>query len=206
MNDLQRRIALELSSDSNDDPEFVPLVCRVVSGELEAKAVQEVFMIRIDNWFDHKWLNFSGIGRVAYGHYTGFSYDPDTSLDEFRQDKKTFPPFTPERVIREHCFVRDETGSYSLDGNAPLIHSQVRAESARNLHRRIRDFSGSALFVWFSSRTLPNRRGSLMIYRSSGGRITSWYSSFSREAAWEVVQTDGIGRKQLEAWTQTPES
>ena len=64
MNGLRQRIEIDLHSGGNDASEFLALVTRAVSGELEAEPVQEVFMIRIDNWFDHKWLNFSGIGRV----------------------------------------------------------------------------------------------------------------------------------------------
>src|ERR1044071_4931903 len=103
------------------------VVNRAVSGELEAMPAGEVFMIRIDNWFDLKWLDFSGRGRVAFGQYTGMPDDPDTALDEFRQSNKTFPPFSPNRVIQERCLIQQENGSYSLDPNAPLIHSRSRS-------------------------------------------------------------------------------
>jgi hypothetical protein len=199
VNNLHQRIELEFSRDSNDDAEFIDLVGRAVSGEVEAKAVREVFMVRIDNWFDLKWLNFSGIGRVAFGWHTGMSWAPDAALDEFRQLKTTFPPFVPDRVIEERCFIRGEDG-YSLNRDAPLIHSRVRSSSSRNLHRRISAFSGSALFAWFSSKTRLNGRGSLMVYRASGGMVTSWYASFSRGAEWRLLQVEGIGRERLRTW------
>jgi hypothetical protein len=81
MNGLRQRIEIDLHSGGNDASEFLALVTRAVSGELEAEPVQEVFMIRIDNWFDHKWLNFSGIGRVPFGWNTGMSYNPDALKD-----------------------------------------------------------------------------------------------------------------------------
>jgi len=190
----------ELPRDPNDDPDFVGLVSRACSAELETKAAQEVFLVRIDNWFDAKWLNFSGKARVAFGWHTGMSYSPDTALDEFRQSKKTFPPFSPNRVIAEYCFIRDEDGTYSPCVGPLLIHSPVRARSSRNLHRRIATFSGSSLFVWFSSKTKINGRGSLMIYRANGTRVTSWYSSFSKENEWRLLRTEGIGREQLRTW------
>ncbi len=186
----------------NDDPEFIDLVRRAVSGALKATPVQEVFVIRIDNGFDRKWLGFFGIGRVAFGWYTGIWYNPDTALDEFRQIKTTFPPFVPNRVVEQHCFIREEDGSYSLDPNAPLVHSLVRAPSNRNLHRRIGAFGGSNLFVWFSSKTRQNGRGSLMVYRANGGSVTSWYSSFSRKPEWRLFQVEGIGREQLRIWIE----
>jgi hypothetical protein len=196
MGDLQRRTELEIPVQPNDDPGFLDLICRAITAELEVKTAQEVFVIRIDNWFDHKWLNFSGIGRVAFNN-AGSKYIADTALDEFHQKKATFPPFSPKRVVAEHSFTRAEDGSYSLAPAAPLVHSQKRASSCWNLHRRIANFSGSALFVWFSSNTDVNHRGSLMVYRANGNRVTSWYSSFSKEREWRLLRTEGIGREQL---------
>src|SRR5271170_4923690 len=64
-----------------DDPQFIGFVRRAVVGELEAKPVHGLFVIRINNWFDHKWLNYSAIGRVAYGQTTDVaSCNPDTAL------------------------------------------------------------------------------------------------------------------------------
>ena len=96
--DTVQPIELEIPSHEGDDPQFVDLVRWIISAELELKPVQEIIVIRIDNWFDHKWLDFSGIGRVAFGTYYDFP-TPDRALDEFRQRKKTFPPFSPKRVI-----------------------------------------------------------------------------------------------------------
>lgn len=182
-----------------NDPDFVGLVSRACSAELNAKAAHEVFLVRIDNWFDVKWLNFSGEGRVAFGWYTGLSYNPDTSLDEFRQLKKTFPPFSPNRVVAEYYFTREENGTYSPHEGS-FVHSQERGQSSRNLHRRVAAFSDSALFVWFSSKTKVNGRGSLMVYRANGTRVTSWYSSFSKENEWRLLRTERIGREQLRTW------
>jgi len=195
-----RLMPLEIPSHPNDDPLFIDLACRAIAAELQGKAAQEVFVIRIDNWFDHKWLNFSGIGRV--GFRWNVPNGPDTALDEFRQGKATFPPFSPNRVVEEHRFQRGENGSYSLVKDAPLVHSQTRASSCWNLHRRIANFSGSALFAWFSSKTDANRRGSLMVYRANGPEVTSWYSSFAKESEWRILRTEGIGREELRAWIE----
>jgi hypothetical protein len=192
---------LEIPAQSNDDPQFLDLVRRAVAAELQVKAAQEAFFIRIDNWFDRKWLNFSGIGRVGFWN-AGFSGISDTALDEFRQKKATFPPFSPNRVIAEHVFMRAEDGSYSVAQDAPLVHSQMRGSSCRNLHRRISNFSSSALFAWFSSKTGSNLHGSLMVYRVNGARVTCWYSSFSKEREWRLLRTEGIGRERLRAWIQ----
>ena len=79
MDDLQLQRPL-IPNVPADDPQFIELVSRAVAGELDAKTVHGLFVIRIDNWFDHKWLNFSGIGRVAFGQYMGTWFDRDTAL------------------------------------------------------------------------------------------------------------------------------
>lgn len=80
-----------------EDEQSMQILRHTIAGELEVKPVHGLFVIRIDNWFDHRWRNFSGKGRVGYGHYTGLAaYDPDdTSLDAFHRDgrQSTFPPF-----------------------------------------------------------------------------------------------------------------
>lgn len=195
-----RSVPMWTSSDSGDDPAFMDLVTRIISGELHAKSVDEARTIRIDNWFDHKWLNYSGKGRVAFGWFTGMRVDRDTALDEFHQPQKTFPPFSPDRIVEERCFERGRIGSYSPAPNASLIHSRVRAHSNTNLHRRVSTFSGSALYVWFSSNSRLNGRGSMMVYRADSDNVTSWYSSFSSGPKWAVHQTKGIGREQVRMW------
>jgi hypothetical protein len=174
-----------------DAPQFIELVSRAISGELEARAVRGLFVVRIDNWFDHKWLYYSG--KAAY--------DPDTALDEFHRKGRQswFPPFTPNRVIAQECFRIDQYGSYVLEEDG-RIHSPAKARSSTNLLNRMTTHNNSCLFVWFSSNTLANRRGSLMVYRAIGKIITSWYSSFSFDGDWRVAQTKGISRQNLLGW------
>ena len=190
-------MALKILTQSNDDPQFVELVSHTISGLVTHTSPEEIFVVQIDNWFDHKWLKFSGIGRVRFDSQY---LDIDTALDEFWQDKITFPPFTPNRVIKEYFFPRDGSGGYSLSTIAPpYIHSRRRASSYKNLHRRVADFSGSAIFVWFSSNTRSNRRGSLMVYEVSISRVHTWYAAFSKEDEWEVLRTKGITREQVQS-------
>jgi hypothetical protein len=181
----------------SDDPDFIQLVRQVVSTELEAKAVHGLFLIRLDNWFDAKWRMFSGIGRVPYDD--GGVLGRDTALDTFYRggSKTTFPPFTPNRIISEAFYGKDENGDYVLDEDGPWVHFTYRKRSSANLQQRITTHNNSSLFVWFSSKALTNRRGSLMIYRANGRVITSWYASFFLDGHWRAVRTDGISRPVL---------
>ncbi len=187
---------MEITTNPNDEPQFVELVMRIISGLVKDMSPQQIFVMKIDNWFDQKWLNFSGIGSV--GFFWGINA-PDTALDEFRQDKVTFPPFTPNRVIGEYYFLRDESGDYLPSLSAPYIHQRRLAPSSENLHKRVTDFAESAIFVWLSSNTKSNRRGSIMVYEVKGSSVNTWYAGLSKEEGWRVLQTKGITREQVQS-------
>ena len=79
---------ISIPAREDDDGEFVQSSIRFCWGLLKREAPAEAFVIRVHKWFDHRWLDFSGKGRVKYdGPFT------EVALDEFRQDHTTFPPF-----------------------------------------------------------------------------------------------------------------
>jgi hypothetical protein len=151
----------------------------------------EIFIIRIRGWFDHKWLNFSGKGLVAYD--SPLPNHPQVALDEFFQDQTTFPPFTPNRILSQQRWAYDDRPSQST-----LPYKRRYERSASNLHRRIKDHSKSAVYMWYSSETDQNKRGSLMVYRVKDETINTWYSSFLYNDSWKLDQTKGIERGVLQ--------
>ncbi len=185
---------LTILTNHNDDPRFVGLVKRVISQLLEDEYPDQICLIRIDNWFDHKWLKFSGLGRIGY--FEDFRLESDTALDAFSQDQITFPPFTPNRVLAEYNFWRDERGEYLPSLQALLVHDRKLARSADNLHQRVTDFTTSALFLWFSSNTKLNSRGSIMVFEVKDLEVHTWYMGLSQDDDWKVAQTKGIAREQ----------
>ena len=190
---------MELLVKQNDDPEFVELVRQVISGCTDDCFPDKVFVIKIDNWFDHKWLGFSGKGRVGFGFFGDYLVDMDTALDEFRQDQITLPPFSPRRVIEEYFFLRDESGRYSGPNPRPYVHQRKLAPSSHNLHKRIVDGVDSAILVWFSSNTKQNQRGSIMVYEVKGSDVHPWYAGLAKEEGWRVMQTKGITPEQVQS-------
>src|SRR5438552_1789981 len=82
-----------------DDPEFIAIIQSIAVRLFKRGDYEEVFIIEIKNWFDHKWLKFSGIGRVPFRHV--LDSQPQVALDEFFQEKITFPPFTPNRILHQ---------------------------------------------------------------------------------------------------------
>ena len=155
--------------------------------------------MRIANWFDHKWLRFSGIGRVPFH---GLSIA--TALDEFSQEQVTFPPFTPNRVITQHFFCRTTQGDFEEQAPAHLVHPTEPAHSSKNLHRRIVDFSRSAIFVWFSSHSATNARGSIMAYVVNPQGVSTWYAGLRYDTDWRLDKVKGVSRHEVESFLSGP--
>jgi hypothetical protein len=57
---------LQLAAGETDDPVFITLLNSLLLRLAEEDKPQELWIIQIDNWFDHKWLRFSGIGVVDF--------------------------------------------------------------------------------------------------------------------------------------------
>lgn len=192
---------MEILSKQNDDPEFVELVKRVIAGCINNNFPNTIIVIQIDNWFDYKWLGFSGRGRVGFPSVGNI--DLDTALDEFRQEQVTLPPFSPRRVIEEYYFQREINGEYSAIDPHPCLHQKELATSSQNLHKRIVDRVDSAVLIWFSSNTKQNLRGSIMVYEVKGREVHPWYSGFAKEQQWRVLQTKGIAADQVQSLIET---
>ena len=180
-----------IRSDPTDDPEFVALIERIAVRSFKQGDYDEVFIIEIKNWFDHKWLKFSGIGRVPFDDIR--NDHPQVALDEFFQDRITFPPFTPNRILRQQWHPAHEAKPKYLP-----YSTKEREHSSWNLQRRVTQYAHSALFVWFSSGTKANDRGSLMLYQSRAGSVSPWYASFRKAAGWVLHLTKGVSREAVE--------
>jgi hypothetical protein len=185
---------LEIFTNPTDDPRFLELAKHLIVQLVTQSLPDKIFVIKVDNWFDHKWLRFSGIGSV--GFFWGMNA-PDTALDEFSQDKITFPPFNPKRVVGEWYFLRDASGEYLPSFGAPYVHQRKLAPSAENLHKRVTDFAESAIFIWLSSNTKSNRRGSMMVYEVAGSEVHTWYAGFAKKENWGILHTKGISREEV---------
>ncbi len=186
--------------EPQDDPAFLTVVDRIVAKLCDQHRFEEVHLIHIDNWFDHKWLSYSGCGVVAF---QGGYYWLETAKKETWQEQLTFPPFNPNRVVAQFQFVRIAEHQYEEQAPPYLIHSRKRKSSAKNLNRRVTDFCQSGLFVWYSSGTATNLRGSIMVYRVLNGEVATWYASFSQRGGWQLDQVKGIHREQVLSLTMS---
>ena len=189
-------MASRTTKTGDDDSTFLHLIDGTFSGILHHRKPREAWIIKVDNWFDKKWLNFSGIGIVHFPNWGILA--PEAALDEFSQDHVTFPPFTPNRVLEQSYFARTPDGDYVRQNARRTVHQGLRQSSAANLQRRVSDFSDSAVFAWYSSNTLASGRGTLMVYCVSESVVETWFAAFKRAPDWRLELVAGISRDEVQ--------
>lgn len=170
---------ISITATKGDDADFIVLLNRIVCRITQEVQSRDVFLIRIDRWFDHKWRGFSGkmLGAVAV-----------------RQERLTIPPFVPKRVISQEAYSLDGgSGNYRLVG-APPLH--LRQPSRENLTRFIDRVSSAGLFVWFSGDT-QSANGCIMVYICTGDSQSSWYASFRAVETWQIYKLQGISKSEF---------
>jgi hypothetical protein len=171
---------IELVPSESDDVAFLERAQRIVNGAIAALGPREVYLVHIDNWFDHKWLGFwSGKG---------------TEL--------CVPPFNPNRVHSENRFTWNaSTSQWTSTGLEMPLHCRQpgrRSTFAQPLDR----LSKSAAFIWYSGNTVTNGAGSLMLYLS-GAECYAWYASFKKREHWKIDGERQITKRELESFEKS---
>jgi len=193
-------MAAQIHSGLTDDNDFVELLNSLLFGLLKKNSPKQLWIIQIDNWFDHKWLGFSGNGSVL-SPFPKSLLRLESVKKAFYKDKLTFPPFNPNRVLGQWSYMRrDEVYVEAPLSNLP--NKTERQWSERNLNRRVEGFAQSACFLWYSANTLKNGRGSVMVYTVNGSSIQNWFASFSRATRWNLDSVKGVNRADVEELMQ----
>jgi hypothetical protein len=162
---------IELVPAEHDDVAFVSLVKRIINGAIAAMGLCDVFVVHIDNWFDHKWLGW----RTGKG------------------EGLRVPPFTLNRVCSEKRFVRDADKSAWTSAGLPMpLHIAGRPSPLQPIDR----YSKNATFIWDAGNTATNKVGSLMFYRS-GADDYAWYASLKNGNEWAIADEFQITRREL---------
>jgi hypothetical protein len=170
---------IELVPAEFDDAAFVSLVQSIVNGAAAALQVREVYLVHVDNWFDHKWLGWWG-----------------RNTDELR-----VPPFSPNRVQSEKHYVWDEDhAQWTSAATERPIHSPDPGR--RWIAQPIDRLSKSAALIWYSGNTVTNTAGSMMLYRS-GAEGYAWYASFKKDTSWEIDEGRAITRRALKTFEES---
>jgi hypothetical protein len=169
-------ITLKLTPESADDAQFIGLVDELISGAVAIHQPAEVLVLKIDHWFDHKWLGFSGKVVGAVGSW---------------RKQLTLPPFVANRVVDQRRFVRnDAVGRYEISGQVPGVHHE--GPSAANLRRTVKQVVPDAALFWYSGDTAATGRGSLMGYVPVEQDHWPWFIAFSRAGDWRIARRKGI--------------
>ena len=115
------------------------------------------------------------------------------------------PPFVPHRAVAEQVFAGPNFDEAVI---RPPLHIECTSELA--LTRRIADVDKEAAFVWFSSESEVQKRGSIMVYlpiasgpttsrRCERRRTGAFYIGFSQhESGWEPAMLRGVSRREVE--------
>ena len=180
----------EINIESGDADDFIISVNKIVGKLIDKKDINEVCLIRIKNWFDHKWLNYSGKSVVEFRGGAGLI---DSALNNEWREKITVPPFNPNRVLSELFFRIGPTDNKMFEKN---LHK--KKDSNDNIHNRISAYTKSGMFVWYSSNTEINQKGSMMIYIVQDDNIKTFYVSFVNNNGWKINQTKNISANELD--------
>ncbi len=166
-------VNIELNKTSKDDSIFIQMITKIVNAVVVKSKPKHVAVIKIDNWFDHKWLQFSGKFLGALGLW---------------KKELTLPPFNPNRVVSQTVYELTENVYGRVE--APAIH--IWQQSDQNFKRKISEMTNSDMFIWFSSNTVKNSQGSLMVYSQSGNECIPWFVSFEKATDWKINKAKGI--------------
>jgi hypothetical protein len=188
---------VEIRPRHADDRTFLLAVNGLVARLVNEFEPERICAVRLNKWFDHKWLGYSGKGRVAFPY--GYPY-VDTALDEHYQKELTLPPFNPKQVITESHWERNREHHYSRLAKPKPVHRRILEHSSANLHRRIGDRWSSAVFMWFSSNTASNEHGCVMVYVVTPQLQSTWYASFTKTRGWRVNRVKGIAKERVQEW------
>lgn len=170
---------IELRDKDEIDSGFFPIVERALKTALERNHPRELYVVKVDGWFDYKWQGFSG-----------------TEMHEIAiwRHNLTIPPFHPSRVLSERHFRSSDRGSYEPSPSKPL---HIRQPSSQNLNRRVSDISSSGMFIWYSHVHKDSDRASLMLYLTESSETSGWYAGFAKKSKWCLGQVKGTSRRAL---------
>jgi hypothetical protein len=167
---------LAFHTDGSDDLAFVRLVYSLVEGAVAVHQPAEFHVTKVDHWFGHKWLAFSGKVVGAVGSW---------------RKELTIPPFVQNRIVEQCRFKRvEDSKEYLRAESAPDIHHQGCSE--QNLRRSARDVAPNAALFWYSGDTKVTGGGGLMGYIPIEEDYWTWYLGFKRDEDWRIWRRKGI--------------
>ena len=169
-----------LIKKENDNSNFILNLESIILNRINLWKPTDIFVTRIDNWFDEKWLDFSGTIMHEISVWEG---------------ETTIPPFHPNRVENSD-FYQKGTEQYVKKENLKTLH--IYQESKNNLKRKLTEFTNNGLFIWYSGNSKKNNIGTFMCYLVKEQECFSFHLSMNGEKEWNVIKTKGISLKEMQ--------
>lgn len=173
-------MAISLAACETDDPEYLARITALLAGITAGRDFRKLHLVQLDNWFDYKWLGFSGEVEGSVGVWQS-------------GDRLTIPAFHPNRVVTQRDFTREDPGA-ELEESATTKQLHIKQPSVRNLQRHVEIVAGRAAILWYTGRTLSNGRGAAMAYLPREEGYETWYASLVRKDGWVVDKTKQISK------------
>lgn len=182
---------LKIKYFADDAEGFKEIIDHLTFKLLQLYNPDEVAVIRIKNWFDHKWLNYSGQGPEKYDLQT----DPGVPfvLRPFWKKEITVPPFNPNRVLSTTFY--KPYGNHNARFIKPIHEFQTTTD---NLNNQVEERSDNGICFWISTNSVTNGQGSLMTYRIKNRQVETWFASIREHGSWKVHQSKGISKNKLQ--------
>ncbi len=177
----------KINIEDGDAVDFIAIANAIMDELVIQYAVKEVVFVKIKNWFDQKWLNYSGNTVVPFDFGGLRGHGHNTAKESVWRDKISIPPFHPHRVLASKFFVLEHTGNKKIQKRIHQYHT-----SNDNIHNRIENYTSDGLVLWFSSNSESLQKGSLMAYRVQNGIVHTWYATIENQNGWKPTKTKGI--------------
>jgi len=188
------RRSSKIKTQEGDAVEFIQQVNSILESMVDDLDIGEVVFVKIRNWFDQKWLNYSGKSIVHFPMRGLLDSGPEEALDCIWMKEITIPPFNPKRVLSSRFVRVKDTGNKRIEKAAHGYRRSTETE-----HHLVKDYTKDGLLLWYSSNTIPNQKGCLMVYTSQNGKVDTWYALFENKGGWRVTKTKGIGLDHLQS-------
>ena len=185
-----------VAARQGDSDEFIEKARAIAVGVACGYSPARFYIVRIDNWFGPKWMNFAAKYIAGKGFAVGAH---KTTLH--------VPPFVPHRVVGERVFVGPD---FEETIAKPPLH--IECASMVALGRRIAEIDKDAAFLWFSGESEAQGRGAVMVYlpfaavpasttarrRGEMRHRGAFYAGFlRRETGWEPAMLRGVARGEV---------
>lgn len=172
---------IDIPAKINDNLDYIRNVEFIFKDLIAKWTPSDLYITRVDNWFDDKWVKFSG--TIMH------------EISIHNLDDVTVPPFHPNRIEKTD-FYRRKNRNYEKQEAEKTLH--ILQQSTSNLKRKISNFSNNGLFLWYSGNTITNHKGSIMGYLVTNEECFTFYVTLARQKNWNAEKAIGLTTKEIQ--------